>query len=118
LDAVFSRLASLGTDRFGSGDPNGLVSGSVGDIFKRSNGGLHTSIYAKTSGTNTDTGWTALANYYLATTTVKGLVNQSSASADSALEPSLEYSQSEVQSILAELRDLKYKMRTAGILAT
>lgn len=118
LDAVFSRLASLGTDRFGSGDPNGLVSGSVGDIFKRSNGGLHTSIYAKTSGTNTDTGWTALANYYLATTTVKGLVNQSMASEDSAVAPSVQYSQFEVQSILSELRDLKSKMRAAGILAT
>lgn len=116
IDAVFTPLASVGTDRFGSNDPNGVVLGSIGDIFKRSNGGLHTSIYAKTAGNNTNTGWTALANYNVASTTVKGLVNQSMASEDSALAPSLEYSQSEVQGILSELRDLKSKLRTAGIL--
>ena len=51
------------------------------------------------------------------TTYVKGIVNQSTASADSASAPSTNYTQSEVQAILTELRDLKTKLRTAGILA-
>lgn len=53
-----------------------------------------------------------------ATTTVKGLVNQSLSSADSGVPPSTVYNQSEVSSILVELRDLKSKLRAAGILAT
>lgn len=52
----------------------------------------------------------------VATTTVKGLVNQATASADSASPVGETYSQSEVQAILNELRDLKAKMRTAGML--
>lgn len=53
-----------------------------------------------------------------ATTSVKGLVNQSAISADTATTPSATYTQAEVQAILTELRDLKTKLRTAGILAT
>lgn len=52
-----------------------------------------------------------------ASTTVKGVVNQSAASADTAVAPSATYTQAEVQAILTELRDLKSKLRTAGILA-
>lgn len=52
-----------------------------------------------------------------ATISSKGLVNQSSASADTATTPSATYTQAEVTSILTELRDLKTKLRTAGILA-
>ncbi|KKO91740.1 hypothetical protein AAW12_08745 [Sphingobacterium sp. Ag1] len=53
-----------------------------------------------------------------ATPALKGIVNQSLASTDSAPSPSATYTQSEVQSILNELRDLKTKLRTAGILAS
>lgn len=45
-------------------------------------------------------------------------LNQSAASADAASAVGATYSQSEVQAILDELRDLKAKMRTAGLLHT
>ncbi|RKE55347.1 hypothetical protein [Sphingobacterium detergens] len=48
----------------------------------------------------------------------KGVVSQAAVSPDSASNPSTTYTQMEVQSILLELRDLKAKLRTAGILAT
>ena len=48
---------------------------------------------------------------------IRGLVNQSSPSMDVATAPGLSYAQSEVQAILTELRDLKTKLRSAGILA-
>jgi len=47
----------------------------------------------------------------------KGLVNQSAVAPDSAMLPGTSYTQSEVQGILTELRDLKTKLRTAGVLA-
>lgn len=53
-----------------------------------------------------------------ATTLVAGIVKQATASADTATAPSETYTQAEVQAILTELRDLKTKLRTAGILAT
>jgi len=118
VNAVFSRLASLGTERYGSNDPNGVVPGSIGDIFKRSNGGLHASIYTKASGNDTNTEWVPLANYFLASPTVKGLVNQVVALEDTAIVSSPTYSLTEVQGILQELRDLKMRLREAGILAT
>lgn len=67
-------------------------------------------------------GTTAINNYIAlnprASTTVRGDLLQSAASTDTATNPSATYNQSEVQAILTELRDLKSKMRTAGILAT
>ena len=53
----------------------------------------------------------------IASPSAKGLVNQATASPDSATSVGGTYSQSEVQAILNELRDLKAKMRTAGLLA-
>ncbi|MEI2272551.1 hypothetical protein OHD16_10410 [Sphingobacterium sp. ML3W] len=53
-----------------------------------------------------------------ASSTIKGLINQAVASANTATEPSALYSQAEMQAILTELRDLKDKMRTAGMLAS
>lgn len=50
--------------------------------------------------------------------TLKGLLNQSFKSLDIATELSAVYTQSEVQAILTELRDLKNKLRSAGIVAT
>lgn len=44
----------------GSGSPEGVVTGSVGDLYFRSDGGLSTTIYRKDSGSST-TGWVAKA---------------------------------------------------------
>jgi cellobiose-specific phosphotransferase system component IIB len=44
-------------------------------------------------------------------------VKKATISADVAAIPSATYSQAEIESILMELRDLKNKLRTAGILA-
>jgi len=54
----------------------------------------------------------------LATTSAVGVVKKAAASADTAGAPSAGYVQAEVQAILDELRDLKAKLRTAGVLAT
>lgn len=54
----------------------------------------------------------------VATTTTKGSVNQAEASDDVATATSSNYSLSEIQGILVELRDLKTKLRNAGILAS
>ncbi|MDF2859290.1 MAG: hypothetical protein K0Q87_5141, partial [Neobacillus sp.] len=56
------------------------------------------------------------SNLPYATVDLKGLVNKSSASVDFSSSPSSIYKQSEILSILNELRDLKIKLRAAGIL--
>lgn len=61
-------------------------------------------------------GSTNKINIVNASTTIKGVVNQAAASSNTAPVPSSTYSQTEVQAILTELRDLKTKLRTAGIL--
>lgn len=55
------RLGSAGQTviRTGTGSPNSAVSGSVGDIFLRTNGSTSTTLYVKESGSATTTGWTA-----------------------------------------------------------
>src|SRR5690606_15048000 len=53
-----------------------------------------------------------------ATTSVKGIVNQSAASADTAAAVGVAYDQYELQAIITKLRVLNVKMRTAGLLAT
>ncbi|WP_313532738.1 hypothetical protein [Sphingobacterium multivorum] len=57
-------------------------------------------------------------NTNYASTTNAGVVKKATISADVAAIPSAAYSQAEVESILMELRDLKNKLRVAGILAT
>mgnify|MGYP005814885181 CR=1 FL=1 len=52
-----------------------------------------------------------------ATVTDVGLVKKAAASADTAAAPTATYSQAQVQALLNELRDLKAKLRTAGVLA-
>jgi hypothetical protein len=51
-----------------------------------------------------------------ATNEVRGLVNRCAVASDTAMLPGVAYTQSEVHGILIELRDLKNKMRAAGIL--
>jgi hypothetical protein len=41
----------------GTGTPEGAVTGSVGDIFTRDDGGAGTTLYIKESGAATNTGW-------------------------------------------------------------
>lgn len=54
----------------------------------------------------------------LATPTDVGVVKQAAASANAAGAAGASYSQTQVQAVLDELRDLKAKLRTAGVLAT
>ena len=44
--------------RYGAGTPEGVVTGVIGDLFLRTDGGASTTLYVKTSGTG-NTGWTA-----------------------------------------------------------
>jgi hypothetical protein len=41
----------------GTGDPNGVVLGSPGDLYSRTDGGAGTTLYVKESGSATNTGW-------------------------------------------------------------
>lgn len=64
------------------------------------------------------TQYAAVTTNDLATTTTAGLVKKAAASADTAAAVGASYSQAEVQAILTELRDLKAKLRTAGVVVT
>jgi hypothetical protein len=44
----------------GTGSPEGVVVGSVGDLYRRTDGGSNTTLYMKESGASTDTGWVAM----------------------------------------------------------
>lgn len=45
--------------RTGTGAPGGVVVGSVGDLWLRSDGGAGSTLYVKESWTNTTAGWAA-----------------------------------------------------------
>ena len=45
--------------RAGTGAPNGVVVGSVGDLWLRTDGGAATTLYVKETGAATNSGWTA-----------------------------------------------------------
>jgi hypothetical protein len=45
--------------RSGTGTPESAVTGSVGDLFLRTDGGANTTLYVKESGSATNTGWVA-----------------------------------------------------------
>ena len=64
------------------------------------------------------TTYPAVSTGDLATTSAVGVVKKAAASADTAAAPGAGYVQAEVQAILTELRDLKAKLRTAGVLTT
>lgn len=48
-----------GRTLIGADDPNGRVTGDVGDIFQRIDGGAGATLYVKESGPGTTTGWSA-----------------------------------------------------------
>ncbi|BAV08651.1 hypothetical protein SAMN05421788_101111 [Filimonas lacunae] len=86
--------------------PDGNITAPPGTIYLKKGGSSGEVIYVKQSGTG-NTGWFNISAH---TTTA--------VSADNASAPGSSYSQTEVQSILTELRDLKTKMRAAGLLAS
>lgn len=47
------------TIHYGTGAPGGVVTGSPGDLYLNFAGGVSTTLYVKTSGTDTTAGWTA-----------------------------------------------------------
>jgi hypothetical protein len=44
----------------GAGNPNGVVTGNVGDVYLNESGGANTTIWGKATGNGTNTGWLAL----------------------------------------------------------
>ena len=50
--------AAVGLLRSGTGSPEGVVTAGVGTIYLRTDGGVSTTLYVKTSGVG-NTGWTA-----------------------------------------------------------
>lgn len=44
-------------NRIGTGSPNGVVTGNIGDMFRRTDGDAGTTLYIKESSTATNTGW-------------------------------------------------------------
>jgi hypothetical protein len=57
LVVAVNRLCS-GT-KSGLGDPNGVVTGTLGDLYRNESGGANVSLYVKESGSGTNTGWVA-----------------------------------------------------------
>ena len=57
LQRHFGNLLDYLGIKVGTGVPNGSVTGSVGDIYRRTDGGALTSVYFKESGNDTNTGW-------------------------------------------------------------
>lgn len=47
----------LSGTKSGLGDPNGVVMGNLGDLYRNTNGGAGTTLYVKESGMATNTGW-------------------------------------------------------------
>lgn len=78
-------------------------------------GGLYLRLYG-IDGTPTSF-YRIITSNVLATTSAAGAVKQALATVDSAPNPSEAYVQSEVKAIVDELRDLKTKLRSAGIIS-
>jgi|GEM_PF-3260496 len=90
----------------GNGCPEGIVSARVGSIYINSAGASSLdSIFVKDSGSG-NVGWVSLVP-----------MRQAAAAVNSATDPGAVYTQSEILAILSELRDLKTKLRSAGVLA-
>ena len=44
---------------YGTGSPEGVVMGGLGDLYINTDGGASTTLYVKESGVDTNTGWVA-----------------------------------------------------------
>jgi len=51
--------APTSTWQTGAGSPNGVVTGSPGDLYTNTNGGANSTLWVKESGVGTNTGWVA-----------------------------------------------------------
>lgn len=56
-DSILRMRNGSSVIRYGTGDPNGSVSGSPGDLYLNLSGGASTTLYVKESGAATTTGW-------------------------------------------------------------
>lgn len=100
----------LNLTKAGGSAPEGLVTGETGTLYHQiSTNAVPNPLFVKTEPGGTATGW----KYLLTEDDRVAAVSPDSAAAVSAV-----YDQTEVQAILDELRDLKAKMRAAGLLAT
>jgi hypothetical protein len=59
LEVVGNVKIGSATIRSGTGTPLGVVTGNIGDLFLRTDGGAGSTLYVKESGNGTNTGWAA-----------------------------------------------------------
>jgi hypothetical protein len=59
LEVVGNIKVGNATIRSGTGSPEGVVTGNVGDMYLRTDGGAGSTLYIKESGNATNTGWAA-----------------------------------------------------------
>lgn len=57
-NGLFSNESPL-VPRYGTGDPNGVIAGAIGQLYVDTAGGASTTLYVKESGAGTNTGWVA-----------------------------------------------------------
>lgn len=69
-------LAQPPAVKVGYGDPNNRVSGVIGDIYQRQDGGANTTLYVKEANSGTNFGWVAAASSSGAVTSLTGTANQ------------------------------------------
>ena len=58
-DSVFTGVVTGSNLLRGEGSPEGVTSGSPGDLYTNTRGGTDTTMYVKETGTATKTGWIA-----------------------------------------------------------
>jgi len=91
----------------GNGSPEGVITAKVGSLYiNNSATSSSDSIFIKDNGSS-NIGWLPFVP-----------MSQAATADNAAADPGVTYTQSEVQAILTELRDLKTKLRNAGILAS
>jgi hypothetical protein len=119
LNANFANLAAAVNAL--SADPLlqvGTVPGGAGNYMPQSGGQFQGQIGAPSMvvGPVGGTQHPVVTTGTLATVSDVGVVKQAPASADTAAAAGASYSQTQVQAMLDELRDLKTQLRTAGVL--
>ena len=58
LNTIYEAIAPLKIST-GTGSPEGVVTGNIGDLYLNMSGGAATTLYVKTSNSGANTGWTA-----------------------------------------------------------